>query len=88
MSGSNLHAADLLLVKVLVEAGVKVSPPLKQHRVADELEPRGELELGVLELGLELLGGDVLGGLDLIRVDLEIDIRLDEEDVVNCEGDG
>lgn len=81
---SNLHAADLLLVKVFVETRVKVSPPLKQHGVANKLKPGSELELGVLELGLERLGSDVLGGLDLVRVDVEIDVRLDEEDVIDC----
>lgn len=58
-------------------------PPLKEHRVADELEPRRELEAGILELLLELLGRDVLGRLDLVRAGRQVDIGLDEENVVN-----
>jgi hypothetical protein len=77
------HAADLLLVEVLVQTSVKVLPPLEEHRVADELEPGGELETGVLEQLLQVVGGDVLCGLDLVGADVEVDVGLDEQDVVN-----
>ena len=58
-------------------------PPLEEHRVADELEPRRELERRVLELLLELLGRDVLRVPDLVGVDVQVDVRLDEQDVVD-----
>jgi hypothetical protein len=74
-----------LLVHKLFEARVEVSPPLKQHRVANELEPRGEFQAGVVELLLEDIGRNVLRGLDLVGVRVEIDVGLDEEDVVDCE---
>ena len=59
-------------------------PPLEQHRFADELEPRRELELRVLEQGLQLLGRDVFRVLNLVLVDVEVNVGLDEEDVVDC----
>ena len=59
-------------------------PPLEKHRVADELEPRGECEFRVIELLLELLRRNVCGRLDFIQVDVKVDVRLDEEDVVDC----
>lgn len=83
-SGSQ-HAPDLLLFLELVECrGAKVAPPLEQHGLADELEPGREFQVGLPEHLLELVGGDVFGVAHLVRVDVEIDIRLDEEDVVNC----
>ena len=80
----SLHTSNLLLVQVLVEARVKVLPPLEEHRVANELEPRSEEQAGVVELLLELLGSDVLGISDLVLVDIEINVGLDKENVVNC----
>jgi len=77
------HAPDLLLVLELFEARFEVRPPLEQHRLADELEPRSELERRVLEQLLELLGRYISRGLDLVLVDVEIDIGLDEEDIIN-----
>ena len=77
------HPPNLLLVLVLLQARIEMVPPLKEHRVADELEPRCELEAWVLKLLLELFGRDVLGCLDLVRAGLQIDIGLDEENVVN-----
>lgn len=78
-----LHAANVLLIQVLVETSVEVLPPLKEHGVANKLEPGCELELGVFEQLLELLGADVLRGLDFVGVGIDIDVGLDEEDVVN-----
>lgn len=77
------HPPNLLLVLVLLQARIEMVPPLKEHRVADELEPRRELEAGVLKLLLELLGRDVLGRLDLVRAGRQVYIGLDEENVVN-----
>mgnify|MGYP007054562521 CR=1 FL=1 len=79
------HPPDLLLALVLVELrGAEVAPPLEQQGVADELEPRRELEVGLREHLLELVRGHVAGVFDLVGVDLEVDVRLDEEDVVDC----
>lgn len=82
---SVLHASDLLLVGVLLEARVEVLPPLEEHRFADQLEPRRKLELGVGKESLELLGRDVFRVLDFVQVGVEVDIGLDEQDIVNCE---
>lgn len=78
------HATDLLLVGVLLQARIQMLPPLKEHRLADELEPRRERQVGVSKLLLQLLRRYVCGRLDFILVDIEVDIRLDEEDVVDC----
>lgn len=83
ISSSPLHAADLLLIGVLVQTRVKALPPLKQHRVADELEPGSELQRGVLEELLEVLGADVLSSLDFVGAGVEIDVSLNEQDVVD-----
>lgn len=58
-------------------------PPLKEHRLADELEPGSELEARVLEHLLQAVGRDVLGRLNLVRIRRQVDIGLDEEDVVD-----
>jgi hypothetical protein len=80
----SLHASNLLLVHVLVQARVEALPPVEEHRVADELEPRGENQVGIVELLLQALRGNVLCVPDLVLVDVKVDIGLDEEDVVNC----
>jgi hypothetical protein len=79
-----LHTSDLLLVQVLVEARVEVLPPLEEHRVTDELEPRSENQARIIELLLETFGSNVLGISDLVLVDVKVDVGLDEENVVNC----
>lgn len=78
---------NLLLVHVLLEAGVEVSPPLEEERVADELEPGSELEAGVLKQLLQTIGADILGRLDLVGAGVQVDVGLDEQDVVDW-GDG
>lgn len=83
LSVRSLHAANLLLVQVLVQTRIEVLPPLKQHRVADELEPGSEDQAGVVELLLELLWADILSIPDLVLVDIEVDIGLDEQDIVD-----
>jgi hypothetical protein len=37
------HSSDFLFIHVLLEAVVQVLPPLEEERIANELEPRGEL---------------------------------------------
>lgn len=82
------HAPDLLLVQVLLETRdserIQLRPPLEEHRLADELEPGRELQTGVFEELLELLSGDVLRVSHFVLVDVQIDVRLNEEDVVDC----
>jgi hypothetical protein len=78
------HAPDFLLsLEFIKRRSAEVAPPLKKHRIADEFEPGCEFEIGLREHLLESLGGDIFGITDLVRVDVEIDLRLDEEDVVN-----
>lgn len=77
------HAADLLLVGELLKPVVEGSPPFKEHRLADELEPGGELERWVLEHLLELLGRNPHCVPDFVRVGVDLGVGLDEEDVIN-----
>lgn len=51
------HPADLCFALVLVEGrGTQVAPPFKQHRIADELEPRSKFQAGLFKHGLQLVG--------------------------------
>jgi hypothetical protein len=61
-----------------------MTPPLEEHGLADQLEPRCELERLILEHSLQLILGDKGTVTDFIGVDVKIDIGLDEQDVVNC----
>jgi hypothetical protein len=79
----SLHPPDLCLTQVLLEARVEVAPPLEEHCLADQFEPRCELERLVLEHGLQLVLGNERAVTDFVGVDVEVDIGLDEEDVVN-----
>jgi hypothetical protein len=58
-------------------------PPLEQQGVADELEPRSKLEGRVVEHRLESVRTNIPCVADLVRVWVEVDVGLDEEDVVN-----
>lgn len=58
-------------------------PPLKEHRIADEFEPGGELECGIFKELLQAVGGDVLCVPDLVGVGGKVDVGLDEEDIIN-----
>lgn len=77
------HAADLLLLGERLESVVEGSPPLKEHGLADELEPRGELERRVLEHFLELLGRNPTCVADFVQVGIDLGVGLDEKDVIN-----
>lgn len=79
-----LHPSNLRLTEILLEAGIKVAPPFEEHSLADQLEPRCELERLVLEHGLQLLLSNEAAVTDLIRVNVEVDIGLNKEDVVDC----
>ena len=79
-----LHPPNLCLAQVLLEAGVEVAPPLEEHRLADQLEPRCELERFVLEHGLQLVLSNEGAIASLVGVDVEVDVSLDEQDVVHC----
>lgn len=58
-------------------------PPFEEHALADELEPWRELQRFILEHSLEVLLRDPARISYFIRVDVEINIGLDEQDVVN-----
>jgi hypothetical protein len=60
-----------------------MAPPLEEHRVTDKFEPRCEFEIGLSEHLLEFVGGNVFSIANLVRVGIDIDIGLDEENVVN-----
>jgi hypothetical protein len=62
---------------------VQMLPPLKEHRLANQLEPRSELQRIIGEHGLELAFRDVFGVLDLVGTGLEVNVGFDEEDVVD-----
>lgn len=80
-----LHASNLRLALELGERwGVEMAPPLEQHGVADELEPRRELQVWPLEHRLQLGGRNIRGVTDFVGVNVEINVRLDEEDVIDC----
>jgi hypothetical protein len=78
-----LHSSDLLLVHVLLQTLVEVLPPLEKQRMANELEPWGELQGRIIEHRLQTVGGDVSSVADFIEVGLEVDVCLDEENVVD-----
>lgn len=77
------HASDSGLALVLVKALVEASPPLKEHALANELEPRREEKRVVLEHCFEVIFSNVFGGLYFVGVLFEIDVGLDEKNVVN-----
>lgn len=60
-----------------------MAPPFKEHCLANQPEPRCELERLILEHGLQFVLSDKAAVTDLVGVDVQVDISLDEEDVVN-----
>ena len=78
-----LHPSDLSLVLVLIQASIEVIPPFEQHRVANQLEPRSELQAVVLEHGLEGVLRHILCVLHLIRIGFVIDIGFDDEYIID-----
>lgn len=82
------HPTNVLLTQVFIQALVEVIPPLEQHRLANELEPRCKLQRRIVKHGLQVLLCDVSRILHLVRAGLERDGRvgLDEEDVVDWKG--
>lgn len=60
-----------------------MTPPLEQHRVADELEPRCEFQARLFKHGLQLVGGNIAGIPDFVQVGVQVDVCLDEKDVVH-----
>ena len=81
---ARLHPPNLVFIRVFIEASIKVIPPLEQHRVTDQLEPRSEPEAVVLEHGLEAVLRHILRILNLIRIGFVVDIRFDDEYIVDC----
>lgn len=79
-----LHPADPLLALILIQTRrSKMAPPLEEHRVADEFKPRGEFQTGLVKHLLQLVGRHVSRVSHLIRVDIQINIRLNEEYIVD-----
>lgn len=60
-----------------------MTPPFKQHRVTNELEPRGEFQVRSCKQLFQFIGTDILRIPDFIRVDMQLNICLDEEDVID-----
>lgn len=60
-----------------------MAPPLEKHRIADQLEPRRELQSRLLEHLLQLVRRHVPRVAHFVGVDIQIDVRLDEQNVVN-----
>lgn len=58
-------------------------PPFEKHALANELEPRCELEGFVLKHSFEVLLGDPARVSHFVRVNVEIYVGLDEEDVID-----
>lgn len=58
-------------------------PPFVQHALADQFEPRRELQRLVLEHGLQVVLRDVTRISDFVGVDIKIDVGFYEEDVVD-----
>ena len=58
-------------------------PPLVQHALTDQLEPRRELERLVREHGFQVFLGDVAGVSHFVSTRVDIDVGFDEEDVVD-----
>lgn len=77
------HASDSGLALVLVKTLVEASPPLKEHALANELEPRRKKKRVVLEHCFEVVFSNVFGRLYFVGVLVEIDVGLDEKNVVN-----
>ena len=83
---ATLHATNLRLICIPVQISVEVIPPFEKHGVADQFEPRSELEAAVLEHGLELILAHVLRILDFIRIGLVVDVGFDNEYIVDFIG--
>ena len=58
-------------------------PPLEQHRVADQLEPRCKFQLTILEHGLQFVLRHITCVLHFVRIGFVVDVSLDNEYVVD-----
>ena len=77
------HSSDPLFVHILLEALVEMLPPFEQQRMANELEPWGELQGRIVEHGLQAVGSDIPSVADFIEVGFDVDVCLDEENIVD-----
>jgi hypothetical protein len=80
----SLHPSDLGFAKVLLKARVEVVPPLVKHAFADQLEPGCEFERLVFEHGPKVFLRDESRVANFVRVGVEVNVSLDEQDVVDC----
>lgn len=78
------HPSNLRLPEVFFKARVEVGPPFKEHRLADQLEPRCKLERLVLEHSFQLLRADEDAVTNFVRVDVKVDVSFNKENVVDC----
>ena len=63
----------------------QAAPPFEQHRIADQLEPRGELETGLGKHLSKFVRRDISSILDFSRVRFQINVSFDKNNVVNYE---
>lgn len=63
--------------------GVDLVPPFEQERIGDQLEPWSHRDVLVRKHGPKLIGCHVFDVPDLVRIHVERNVRLDEEDVVD-----
>ena len=78
-----LHSSYFLLIHELFQPFIQVCPPLEEQGVADQLEPRRELEGFVLKHGLQFVRAHEAGVPHFVRVVLVVDIGFDEDDIVD-----
>lgn len=81
----SLHSADLSLPQILFQPLVQMLPPFEQHRVTNQLEPRSKLQTLILEHLFQVRWGNVSCVLGLVRVDVDVDTGLDEQDIIDWE---
>lgn len=79
-----LHSPNPFLLLKLVKGGcTEKTPPFKQHRITNQLEPWCEFQIRLLKHGFKFLRSDVLGCLGFVGIDIDVDIGLDEKNVVD-----
>ena len=59
-------------------------PPLKKHRLADQLEPWRKLQAVILEHGFQLRLRHVSSIPHFVGIRGVVNIGLDEQDIINC----
>lgn len=79
-----LHPSNPCFSFIFVQGiGSEMLPPLEKHGLADNLKPRGELQVGLRKHLLEFRGRDVSRVPDFVGVDVEVHFGLDKENIIN-----